>query len=87
MACPTIELDGDCCITNFDHSIDRDQIDKLRLGAAFSRHAAWDFCGRVWFDGNKWHEEVWVYGIAREIVTADTPEELMRTVNAMYGGD
>lgn len=75
----------DLGMSNFDHSIDEGFAERLQEGHCYGRHAAWDFNGLVWFADGQFHEEVWCYGVRRQVFSADTLEELMQTVNAKWG--
>lgn len=74
-------------MSNFDGVIDDGFADDLRAqpGRIFGRHSAWDFNGKVWFADGRFHEEVWCYGSPREIISADSLEELMKLANDKYG--
>ena len=79
----------DECMSNCDHEIDEGMDEKLRSqpGEVFSRHAGWNFNGKVWFENEAFHEEVWVYGSPRETISAPSLRELMTKVNDQYGHD
>lgn len=77
----------DTVMTNFDHSIDEDTARKLCSSHCFSRHAALNFNGKVWFADGKFHEEVWVYRVPRKTFSADTLRDLMKLVNDEFGWD
>ena len=51
----------DAVTSNFDYEINQAVVENLRAapGKVFSRHHAWHFQGKVWFDGGLFHEEVW----------------------------
>jgi hypothetical protein len=76
-------------MSNYGGCIDQQVAEQLRAagGAAFARHAAWDFNGRVWFSpsGGLWCEEVWRYGVPLETLHAANLSELMRLVNERWG--
>lgn len=72
-------------MTNEDHSVDQDVAEKLRAGGLFAQHSAWNCVGWVWWNDGRWHELVQVHGQARGSYSADTLEELMKTVNDEYG--
>lgn len=79
----------DLGMSNFDYSIDEGFEEALREspGEVFGRHAGWNFNGRVYFFDNQFHEEVWVYYVQQETISADTLEDLMRAVCERYGYD
>jgi hypothetical protein len=76
-------------MTNLDQSIEEGFEEALRAAPnrVFGRHAAWEFNGLVWFDGEQFCEEVWRYHSPIEIMTAPTLRELMCVVNDKYGYD
>lgn len=76
-------------MSNFDRSIDEGFAEALqaRPGEVKGRHAGWNFNGQVYFHDGKFHEEVWVYGSPRQVISADTLSELMDDVCAEYGYD
>ena len=74
-------------MSNLDHTID-DGLEaalKAAPSAIYCRHAAWNFNGRVWWDGQMFVEQVWVYGSPRAEIRAATLQELMDEVNSEYG--
>jgi hypothetical protein len=77
----------DLGMSNFNHEIDDGFEVALRNkpGIAWGRHAAWEFNGRVWFDGELFHEEIWRYCRPRVTVSAATLPELMRAANNEFG--
>lgn len=72
-------------MSNFDHTVDQGFAEALQGGKVYGRHAAWDFNGIVWWDGEKFAEEVWVYRSPAEVMRADSLEELMEAVSNRYG--
>ena len=76
-------------MSNCYHEIDEGIDEKLRAqpGKVFSRHAGWNFNGKVWFENDAFHEEVWVYGTPRQTLSAPSLRELMTVVNNEYGDD
>lgn len=72
-------------MTHADLSIDEDVAATLRQGGYFSRHAAWDFNGLVWFRDGRWHEAVWVHRRYVASYDADSLTELMKLVNDVHG--
>ena len=74
-------------MSNFDHSIDGELEGALRTSRVYAQHAAWDFCGYVWFADGQFHEDVWQYNAYTETFTADSLPELMQAVNAEWGDD
>lgn len=76
-------------MSNFYGHIDEGFAEALqaRPGEVFGRHAGWDFNGRVYFYGGKFHEQVWVYGSVRAVISADTLRELFDAVCEQFGRD
>jgi hypothetical protein len=79
--------DTDLGMTNFDHSIDEGLEEELRTGKKYGTHTAWNFCGYVWFQDEKFHEEVWHYNEYQETYSADSLRELMEDVNMEWGSE
>ena len=74
-------------MTNFDGSIDEGFAEALqaRPGEVFGRHAGWNFNGKVFFLDDRFHEQVWVFGTPRKVISADTLPDLMREVCVQFG--
>lgn len=72
-------------MTNFDHSIDQAVAELLRAGDRWAYHSAANFHGVVWFDGGRWHEQVFVHRVPQGSLSAGTLEDLMKLVNDEYG--
>jgi hypothetical protein len=77
----------DLGMSNFDHTIDKGFESALREqpNKVFGRHSAWNFNGKVWFDGKMFREEVWVHRVPQETVVEPTLSQLMEEVNSQYG--
>jgi hypothetical protein len=73
--------------SNFDHDLDTEVAEKLKeqAGEVYAQHAAWNFCGYIWFENETWHEEVWVHGSAVETRSEEKLEDLIDSVNQSYG--
>ena len=74
-------------MSNMDHAIDAGVARQLkrRPGAVFAQHAAWNFCGYVWYQDSVFMEEVWVFNKYQATYGAETLDKLMRDVNEVYG--
>ncbi len=72
-------------MSNFDHSIDEDLEEYLVNGGEEATHAAWDFNGKLWYKDGLFYEEVWVYHVPQETISASTLPDLMKVVNDKYG--
>jgi len=75
--------------SNFDHELDNKVVKLVEThpNKLYAQHAAWNFCGYVWFNGQQWKEEVWQWNSPVEILVADTIKNLIDSVNAQYGYD
>lgn len=76
-------------MSNLDYTIDGEMENALRArpGKVWSQHAAWNFCGYVWFEHGAFTEQVWVYGSPRREISAPSLRELMDQVNQEYGSE
>jgi hypothetical protein len=74
-------------MSNFDYAIDETLAAELRTRRVYSRHAGWHFNGIVWWDGEQFCEEVWVYRAPCEVIREPDLRTLMETVNNTYGWD
>lgn len=80
------ECDEDV-MSNFDGAINPESEKQVRARTHMSRHAAWNFNGLVWFDGEKFIEEVWVYGTPVAVYDAPDLQTLMEISNDNHGRD
>lgn len=73
--------------SNFDHEIDNAVVYELQAGDIFAFHAAWDYCGCVWFvpAARKWVEQVERYTVTLEYIIGDTVEEVIKQTIDKYG--
>lgn len=71
-------------MTSLDGSIDRDVQLLLREGDLFAGYPGWEFYAKCWYGEGEWHAEVWSWGLHRETVSADTPDEIMRDLTVRY---
>ena len=51
----------------------------------FFSHSAWNFCGYIWFENNKFYEEVWRYRSHIHTLESENLEDLIDEVNMEYG--
>src|ERR1051326_4547734 len=73
-------------MSNLDHSIDTDLAEQLMADSTVcAGHSASMHYGYVWFEEDRWHEQVWQYGAPLGVYSADTLQGLMDTVNIRYG--
>ena len=76
-------------MSNFESEIDDGFADALQAEPekVFGRHSGWNFNGKVYFSNGMFHEEVWVYGTPKEIISAPNLRDLMEAVCVKYGFD
>jgi hypothetical protein len=72
-------------MSNYDGRIEPDFETALRTGPVWGAHSAWEFYGRVWFDGVHFHEQVWRYGAPVAHFMAASLEALRDAVNDEWG--
>lgn len=72
-------------MSNFDNSIENWAEEKLKNEKVYGKYPGWHFCGRVWYENDKFHCEVWQYGYPIEIVSANNLEQIMKNVSNEYG--
>ena len=80
--------EGDPIYSNFDHKFMLTEED-VKNSNKYHAHYAWDFMGKVWYDKayGGFKEEIWLYHRQREVLEAETLEELIEKVNEKYGMD
>lgn len=81
------EYDGEAIMSNFDGQIDKDVATEIKGKKLFSRYSGWNFNGKVWWQNDLWHCEVWCYQSWRQTVSCDTLEQIMEEVMQEYGSD
>jgi hypothetical protein len=83
---PVIDL-GASVYSNYDHEIDNKVVFELQAGDCFAFHAAWEYCGCVWFvpASRKWVEQVERYTVTLEYIIGDTVEEVIKQTIDKYG--
>lgn len=75
-------------MTNLDQTIGKGLAEALKdePGKVYAQHAAWNFCGWVWFEEDGlFRELVQRYGADQGVWTAPTLEKLMDVVNNEFG--
>lgn len=80
-----LEYSGETLMSNYDGLINDVTADEIKGEHLFSRYAAWDFNGKVWWKNNQWNCEVWQYGSFIETISRPTLPELMEVVGDKYG--
>jgi hypothetical protein len=74
--------------SNSDHELDNSVVELLKTDPELhAQHAAWDFCGYIWWDpeGERWIEEVWVYQVRQKSFSNVDIEDMIREVNDEFG--
>ena len=79
------ELEGEEIMSNCDGLINRDTEKGIKDKPLFSSYPGWNFCGKVWWQDNRWFCEVWQYKAWTETISADTLEDIMEKVSDEYG--
>jgi hypothetical protein len=76
----------DTVYSNFDSTFDHD-VKAWLIGGPdrLGKHAAWDYCGQVWFDGELWHEQVHRWGCTRAEYVSPTLHALIDHVRDEHG--
>lgn len=73
--------------SNLDGILDLQVEERLKQGDCYSQHAAWNYCGWVWFDPDTetWYEEVWRCGSRIATITGDSATNVIAKALASYG--
>lgn len=75
-------------ITNLDEGeIPKGLEEKLKNEEVFCQHAAWNFCGYVWYSNDNFYDEVMIHHKIVEVMMNPNLKELIREVNDKYGWD
>ena len=75
------------CMSNLCGTIDEGFAEALKNKKTFGNHFAWNFKGFVYWSNGNFNTDVWCYGIYQETLSEDTLEELMISVNMLYGSE
>jgi hypothetical protein len=73
--------------SNFDHTLDESAEELLREGKTLMQHAAWNFCGWVWFKDGMFYEAIMQYRVLMETLSDPTLMEVIRKANEKYGSE
>lgn len=76
---------GNPIMSNFDGAIEQEIADVIIGKPLYSNYTAWNFCGYVWWQDNKWHCEVWHFGAYVDTFSSETLSELMSDISDEYG--
>ena len=84
-----LERTEEAVYSNFDHILEVDVEKRLAEGGCFAQHAAWGFCGYIWYDKEaaKWYEEVWTYSSWEETFSGDSAMDVIGQVNEEYSSE
>ena len=74
-------------MSNFDHEIDIIVQEAIKNKPFWSAYSGWNFYGKVWYQDNLWHCEVWTYQSYSETFSAETLEEIMSDICDNYGSE
>lgn len=80
-----LEYDGDEIMSNYDGLVMEETVSAIKGNKFYSHYSGWHFNGKVWFQDNRWHCEVWQYHSHMETISANSPQELMTNVSDKYG--
>jgi glutathione peroxidase-family protein len=80
---------GEPVYSNLDHELNQEIVTILKNneGKLYAQHAAWNFCGYIWFKDGKWHEQVLRYHIVVNELSDTDIESLIDEANSLYGYD
>lgn len=81
------EISGENVVSNFDHVIDENIVEKMKTDKKVYGYPAWDFYGSVWYKDGKYHCAVMQYHSLSEIVSGGTFQEVKDSVCKKYGND
>jgi len=75
--------------SNLNHTLDKNIVKLLRENAniLYAQHAAWNFCGYIWFDSKEFKEEVWQYKFLTSVHSNKDIRGLIAEVVGTYGRD
>lgn len=80
------EKEGKCVYSNFDHRLVLEE-EELKESGSYHQHAAWEFCGYVWYEKETqtFKEEVWRYRLLVTTLENKNLENLIEEANSRYG--
>jgi predicted ester cyclase len=75
--------------SNFDHCLNEKVADELveQNGKIVAQHAAWNFCGYIWYENGNFHEQVWQYKKPVAEFKNKNIIDLIDEVNSEYGNE
>lgn len=75
--------------SNFDHTFEHgiEETTKMIMENPdnYFDHNAWNFCGYIWFENNKFYEEIWVHRNHRYTLESEDLGDLITEANNDYG--
>lgn len=76
----------DYIYSNFDHKLNTSIVKEMKQNMNKEYyHSAQNFCGKIYFDGSEFVEEVWRYGALIEVKKNKDIVELITETNSEYG--
>lgn len=79
--------ESDTLMSNFDHEVDSDVRTKVRDEGFMANYPAMAFHATVWFEEGQFYAHVMRFHVYQGTWVADTPEELMEELSALYGNN
>ena len=74
--------------SNLDHILDEGIEAQLAESQNFcAQHAAWNFCGCIYYAESEWYNEVWVNGVIKGVFPGPTLMSVVTQANEVYGND
>lgn len=71
--------------SNFDHQESPNSEQRLREEKLLGTHAAQNFYGFIWFQDNKFHEQVWIHHSSKAEFESESLLSLIEEVNSNFG--
>lgn len=83
---PSVE--GETVYSNMDHEYTLSE-KEVKASKSYHQHAAWNFCGYVWYDNtrNVFVEEVWQYNNLTITLVAKSLADVIKQAIDDYGDD
>jgi len=78
---------GEEIMSNYDGKVVEETVKAIKGKELFSHYTGWNFCGRVWWENDKWLCEVYRYGSYNQTFINDALEEIMKDVCSEYGSE
>jgi hypothetical protein len=85
------DFDKESCLgfiySNFDHVLEEEKVPLLETLGSWAEHGAYNFYGIIWFENNKYKEEVFQYQMSQGVFEADSIEDLIKKVIEIFGSE